>query len=206
MVGKYNPPPNTTMVAKTGSFKLAGEGFSEGALKYPRAMPDFLSPMQGHFIATVREEALKRWEEASRSSLVIHSNLDIAVEAMVSIYPEHMQRNLYLMRSMFRVVQGLEALTRITDGSLHQAVTHRRDAAINARLNHRTKPLDIREDQLEELRYGPFVNEKFLLIRTYSRKLLRRGRQSQTNVYPRRHCRPLHATFITAKRLSRRYL
>ena len=134
MVGKYNPPPNTT---KIGSFKLAGEGFGEGALKYPMAMPDFLSPMQGHFIATVREEDLKRWEEASRRSLVILSNLDAAVEAMVSTYPDHMQRNLYLMRSMFRVVQGLEALTRITVGSLHQAVTHRRDAAINARLNHK---------------------------------------------------------------------
>ena len=162
MVGKYNPPPNTTMGAKIGSFKLAGDGFCEGALKYPMAMPDFLSPMQGHFIATVREEDLKRWEEASRSSLVILSNLDAAVEAMVSTYPEHMQRNLYLMRSMFRVVQGLEALTRITVGSLHQAVTHRRDAAINARLNHKTKPLEIREDHLEKLRYAPFVNERFL--------------------------------------------
>ena len=66
------------------------------------------------------------------------------------------------MRSMFRVVQWLEALTRITVGLLHQAVTHRRDAAIHARLNHKTKPLEIREDHSEELRYGPFVNEKFL--------------------------------------------
>ena len=47
-------------------------------------------------------------------------------------------------------------------GSLHQAVTHRRDAAINARLNHKTKPLEIREDHLEKLRYAPFVNERFL--------------------------------------------
>ena len=66
------------------------------------------------------------------------------------------------MRSMFRVVQGLEALPRITVGLLHQAVTHRRNAAINARLNHKTKPLEIQEDHLEELRYGYFVNEKFL--------------------------------------------
>ena len=39
MVGKYNP--------------LLKVGWS---LKYPMAMPDFLSPMQGHFIATVLEE------------------------------------------------------------------------------------------------------------------------------------------------------
>ena len=30
MVRKYNPPPNTTMGAKIGSFKLAGDGFCEG--------------------------------------------------------------------------------------------------------------------------------------------------------------------------------
>ena len=159
------------------------------------AMPDFLSPMQGHFIATVREEDLKRWEEASRSSLVILSNLDAAVEAMVAIYPDHMQRNLYLMRSMFRVVQGLEALTRITVGSLHQAVTHRRNAALNALLNHKTKPLDIREDHLEEFG-GVWSMKSFCSTLPCFRKLLRRGSQSQTNVYPRRHCNQSHPTSI----------
>ena len=43
MVGKCNTTPNITLMAKTGSFKLAGEGFSESALKYPLAMPDVTS-------------------------------------------------------------------------------------------------------------------------------------------------------------------
>ena len=45
---------------------------------------------------------------------------------------------------------------------MHQAITHRRDSAINARLKNKAKPLDIREDGLEALRYGPFVYEKFM--------------------------------------------
>ena len=110
---------------------------------------------------------------------------------MVSTYPERTQRNLCIND---RVVQGLEALTRITVGSLHQAVAHRRDAAMNARLDLS-------------------VMKIFCLIRTYCRKLLRRGRQSQTNVCLRRHCR-LHCRLtsnvyrsqpaVAAKALKRR--
>ena len=55
MVDKYNTQPNTILVAKTGSFKLEGESFSESALKYPLAKPDFLPPIQDHLSATVRE-------------------------------------------------------------------------------------------------------------------------------------------------------
>ena len=42
---------------------------------------------------------------------------------------------------------------------------------INARLNHKTKPLEIREDHLEKLRYAPFVNERLLFDPTLLQKI-----------------------------------
>ena len=48
-------------------------------------------------------------------------------------------------------------LTDVSSATFHRVVTHRRDTAINGRLNHQKHPVVISEDHLAQLRNGSFL-------------------------------------------------
>ena len=79
--------------------------------------------------------------------------------AILFEYPTIYDPDDMMMRALTRVTQVLQGLVDLNLANLHQVVTHRRDTALDARLNLVQKPVKIEEDHLVSLRSGPILGE-----------------------------------------------
>ena len=161
LIGKYVIPGQLFNV-NMATFKLGDKEIGVEWLKNPPSPPEFIMPMQANYSTVVREDDLRRLEENSRKSLVVLSNMDATLSALLNAYPSSSEPDSNFMRALFRMTLGMQALTELVSASLHQVVLHRRDGCINAKLNNKSKPMDISEDHLTQLRYGPFLGQQFL--------------------------------------------
>ena len=161
LIGKYVVPRDMFNV-NMGTYRVTDEAITGDALKYPQEIPPFITLMKPNYSATVREEDLKRFEENARRSLLILSSLDTTLSALIRVYPDSESPDTSFMRALFRTSQGLSALSELASASLHQAVIHRRDSSINARLFNKQKPVYMSEDHISALRNGPILGEEYL--------------------------------------------
>ena len=161
LVGKY-APPRDFFGASIGTYRLCDETITVDTLRGASEGVDFLSPIKTNYHSVVREGDLLRLEELARKSLLVLSNLDATVTALTRTYPDQQQPDPLFMRALYRCIQGLQVLTDVSSASLHQVVTHRRDTAINGRLNNQKHPVVISEDHLAQLRNGPCLGAKDL--------------------------------------------
>ena len=164
-IGIYSIPARDTPTINITSYQLADEKIRPKPLREIREPCEFLGHIKSNFQSVAREEDIKRLEEYSRKALVILSNLDATMSALLTVYPTSTDPDKHFMRGLFRTTQGLQALADIHLMSLHQLVLHRRDTAIHARLRSRTTPVPIAEEHLAQLRYGPCLGTTDLFDR-----------------------------------------
>ena len=69
---------------------------------------------------------------------------------------------MHFMRALYRLVQGLETVGRLTVAGLHAVVTHRRDTALEGAVSNKYRPVVLTDQQITDLRTAPFLGEKYL--------------------------------------------
>ena len=66
----------------------------------------------------------------------------------------------FMMRSLYRVSQGLSDITQLASRGFHQTVVHRRDAAIKPMLVAKPNPVVFSDEPLLNLRHAPALGSK----------------------------------------------
>ena len=154
-IGKFKAAKDPSSV-NMNPYKLSDKAIQMEPLKPPAEGFDFVSALKTNYRSTVREEDLTRLEENLRKSLVVLSNADAGMAAVLYEYPHKPDPDSLLMRSLFRVTQSLQVMMDFTISSLHQVVIHRRDTALDARMHAvNRRPAVISDEHLRQLRYGP---------------------------------------------------
>ena len=157
LVGKY-APPRDFFSTSINTFKLCDSLINSDVLRATPEGIDFLTPIKSNYLSVAREGDIIKFEENARKSLVVLSNLDATLAALINAYPKQKQPDSFFMKGLFRCTQSLQALADLASFSLHQAVTHRRDTALNSKLNHQKHPVAISEEHLALLRNGPYLD------------------------------------------------
>ena len=157
LIGKYQITKEPLPVHMS-TYKLSDSNIQLEPLRPPGEGLEVVSSLKSNYRSTVRDCDLVRLEEHLRKSLVILSNTDAAMSAVLAEYPKKLDPDSMLMRALSRVTQGMQALADINIMNLHQIVTHRRDTAIDGRLRHKLKPTAISDEHLVQLRHGPILD------------------------------------------------
>ena len=163
------------MSVHMNSFKLGDNLIGAEPLRPPAEGYDFVSSLKTKYKSVVREQDLLRFEENFRKSLVLLSNADAAMAAILFEYPTGYDPDDMMMRALTRVTQVLQGLVDLNLANPHQVVTHRRDTALDARLNNDVKPVKIEESHLVSLRSGPMLGE----VDLFDQALLRQVKQER---------------------------
>ena len=160
-IGKYISPKSDFRV-NMATYKLSDSAIRTEAMRFPLAMPNFVYAVKGNTAAPVRDVDLQHLEEIFRKTLVICSNLEASMQALVSEYPKGVEPDVFMMRSLYRVSQGLSDIAQLSSKGFHQTVTHRRDASLNPVIHHPEKPLRVADDHLLRLRHAPSLDAKYV--------------------------------------------
>ena len=88
-----------------------------------------------------REDDIKRYEAHARKALIVLSNADATVSALLRTYPEHAKPVQMFMKGLLRLQLAISAVTELSIAGLYQSVTLRRDTILNAKVHNRFKPL-----------------------------------------------------------------
>ena len=144
------------------TFKLSDKVISPEPLAFPSGNFPFLMPMKGNFVSVAREDNIRRYEAQARKALIVLSNADATVSALLHTYPEHTKPVKLFMKGLLRLQQAISSVTELSIASLHQSVTLRRDAILNARVHNRFKPLPMDDDHLCALRKDPILGAQAL--------------------------------------------
>ena len=160
-IGKYISPKSDFRV-NMATYKLCDSSIRTEAMRFPLAMPNFVYAVKGNTAAPVRDIDLQHLEEIFRKTLVICSNLEASMQALVAEYQENVDPDIFMMRSLYRVSQGLSDVAQLSSKGFHQTVTHRRDAALNPIIHHQERPLRVADDHLLRLRHAPSLDAKYV--------------------------------------------
>ena len=158
MLGKYTIPKEVVPYPLS-SFRLADKVISPDPLASPTGNYPFLMAMKGNFVSVAREDDIKRYEAHARKALIVLSNADATVSALLRTYPEHTKPVQLFMKGLLRLQLAISAVTELSIAGLHQSVTLRRDTVLNAKVHNRFKPLPMKEDHLRALRNDPILGE-----------------------------------------------
>ena len=158
-IGKYISPKVDFKVNMT-TYKQCDNDIRLEPMKFPLAVPNFIFPVKGHIAAPVRDVDLQHFEENYRKTLVILGNLEASMQAMLNQYPQHDSPDVFMMRSLYRVSQGLSDITQLASRGFHQTVVHRRDAAIRPMMAAKPNPVVFTDEQLLSLRHAPALGSK----------------------------------------------
>ena len=161
-IGIYSTPPKETPPLNITTFQLGDECIRRDPMRAPKEQNEFLGAIKYNYQTVTREEDLRRLEEYSRKALIVLSNLDATMAALLNAYPASTAPDASFMKGLYRTTQGLQVLTDIHSLSLHQVVTHRRDTVINARMRSKANPVVISDEHLARLRYGPILQSQYL--------------------------------------------
>ena len=161
MVGHFELPvlPSTFM----NTFKLHDGGITLDPLPFPDSVPSFIAKAEGKSLSCVREKDLQKLEGHARRQLTLLSNVDATLGAVLKTYPTlHAHPDQMFLKALFRISQAFQALVDTSDLLLQQVTVHRRDTAINARLNHARSPVTMEDQHVAALRYAPYAGARYL--------------------------------------------
>ena len=80
----------------------------------------------------------------------------------MSEYPKGLEPDIFMMRSLYRVSQGLSDIAQLSSKGFHQTVTHRRDAVMHPIIHHKERPLRIADGHLLRLRHAPSLDATYV--------------------------------------------
>ena len=89
-------------------------------MRFPLTMPNFVYAVKGNTATPVRDIDLQHLEEIFRKTLVICSNLETSMQALVSENSKGLEPDVFMMRSLYRVSQGLSDVAQLSSKGFHQ--------------------------------------------------------------------------------------